>query len=64
MEHIKLIATVINLIKTLLMALVRFPFITIFVVFRIHWQALKLWLKGAPFFTHPNKLKREHISEG
>lgn len=23
----------------------------------IYWQALRLWWKGAPFFTHPNKLE-------
>ena len=51
-------------LKNLAMHLLRFPFITFFIVFRIHWQALKLWLKGAPFITHPNKLKKEHISEG
>ena len=35
----------------------RYPFITIMVVFRIHWQALKLWIKGAQFFIHPKKIK-------
>jgi len=33
----------------------KFPFITMIVVFRIHWQAFKLWLKKAPFFIHPDK---------
>ena len=41
-----------NLIKFML----RFPFITLMVVFRIHWQALKLWIKKAPFFAHPKKI--------
>lgn len=41
-----------NLIKCML----RFPFITLIVVFRIYWQALKLWIKKAPFFTHPKKI--------
>ena len=35
----------------------KFPLITFAVVFRIHWQAFKLWLKRAPFFIHPNKAK-------
>lgn len=30
-------------------AMARMPFLTVGVVFRIHWQALCLWLKGVPF---------------
>ena len=30
-------------------ALLRMPLLTGGVIFRIHWQALKLWLKGVPF---------------
>tara|TARA_A100001011_G_scaffold173680_1_gene182383 strand:- start:40 stop:819 length:780 start_codon:yes stop_codon:yes gene_type:complete len=41
---------------TLLRSILRFPFITLTVVFRIHWQALKLWIKKAPFFIHPKKI--------
>jgi DUF1365 family protein len=26
---------------------------TLMVMTRIHWQALKLWLKRVPFFTKP-----------
>lgn len=33
----------------LLGAVVRMPFLTAGVIFRIHWQALKLWAKGVPF---------------
>lgn len=29
------------------------PFMTAVVMARIHWQALRLWLKGAPFFRKP-----------
>lgn len=32
--------------RTLLPALIRQPFLTLGVVLRIHWQALRLWLKG------------------
>lgn len=30
-------------------AFLRMPFLTAGVLFRIHWQALKLWAKGVPF---------------
>lgn len=33
----------------LLAAFARMPLLTAGVMFRIHWQALKLWLKGVPF---------------
>ena len=34
-------------------ALACHPFMTGKVMFAIHWQALKLWLKGAPVHDHP-----------
>jgi DUF1365 family protein len=36
-----------------LRAALRYPFMTLLIVLRIHWQALKLWCKGAPFFRQP-----------
>ena len=39
--------------RSLAWALLRWPFMTLKVVGAIHWQALKLWLKGVPVFTHP-----------
>jgi DUF1365 family protein len=27
------------------------------VIGAIHWQALKLWIKGVPFLAHPKKRK-------
>ena len=39
-------------------ALLRWPFMTLTVVGGIHWQALKLWLKGVPVFTHPRYRER------
>ena len=37
----------------LLKAFFSYPLITLGVVIRIHWQALRLWLKRVPFFTKP-----------
>lgn len=34
-------------------ALLRWPFMTLHVVAGIHWQALRLWLKKVPVYTHP-----------
>jgi uncharacterized protein len=34
-------------------ALVRYPWLTAQVAVGIYWQALRLWLKGAPFHAHP-----------
>lgn len=38
-------------------ALARYPLMTVQVVARIHRQALRLWRRGAPFYTHPKKRK-------
>jgi hypothetical protein len=41
--------------RALLGALLRMPLLTAGIVFRIHWQALKLWVKGVPFVgAHPS----------
>ncbi len=34
-------------------ALLAFPFMTFKVIFLIHWQALRLWMKRVPFYSHP-----------
>jgi uncharacterized protein len=33
----------------------KFPALTLKVVFGIYWQAFRLWLKRIPFHTHPDK---------
>lgn len=35
--------------------LLRFPLMTMKIMFAIHWQALRLWIKGSPFIEHPGK---------
>jgi DUF1365 family protein len=39
--------------RVLLKAFVSYPWLTVGIVYRIHWQALKLWLKRVPFFKKP-----------
>lgn len=38
-------------------ALVQHPFMTASVITAIYWQALRLWLKRAPFYSHPAKVR-------
>jgi DUF1365 family protein len=38
----------------ILQALLRFPLMTFAIIARIHWQALKLWIKRVPFFHKPS----------
>ncbi len=40
--------------KTLNITLLKYPFMTIKVVFAIYWQALQLWLKRVPLNAHPS----------
>ena len=44
-------------------ALLRHPLMTLGVIARIHWQALRLWLKQAPFFRQP-AAPREFVTPG
>ena len=40
--------------KSLIQSLINYPFMTLKVVSAIHWQATKLWFKGAKFYNNPN----------
>lgn len=40
-------------------AALRYPCMSLRVISAIHWQALRLWLKGMPVFTHPAKAGAE-----
>ena len=37
--------------------LLQYPLMTATVIGAIHWQALRLWIKGVPFHSHPKKRK-------
>jgi hypothetical protein len=40
-------------------ALALYPAMTLQVILAIHWQALRLWLKGTPVHDHPSKASRQ-----
>jgi uncharacterized protein len=42
----------------------RYPFMTGKVIGAIYWQALKLWLKRAPYFSHPENLVKQEERNG
>jgi predicted NAD/FAD-binding protein len=44
---------------TLFSALIRQPLLTLGVMARIHWQALRLWLKGVAFHSNPSSSAEE-----
>lgn len=41
--------------SSLTRVLTTYPLMTVRVIALIYWQALRLWLKGTPFFVHPAK---------
>ena len=45
--------------RTIAHALLRFPLMTFMVIARIHWQALRLWLKRVPFYRKPSLPQQE-----
>jgi len=32
-----------------------YPFMPLIIIFAIYWHALRLWIKGIPFYSHPDK---------
>ena len=42
--------------------LIRFPAMAVKISTGIYWHALKLWLKGVPFYPHPKNAKKEKSS--
>lgn len=44
--------------RNLARTLARFPWMTLRAIVAIHWQALRLWLKGTPIYDHPGKPSR------
>lgn len=43
--------------KSLAKVLTHYPLMTMKITLAIYWQALKLWIKGCPLYTHPGKTK-------
>jgi DUF1365 family protein len=43
--------------KSLAKVLTHYPLMTMKITVAIYWQALKLWVKGCPLYTHPGKTK-------
>lgn len=41
----------------------RYPFMTAQVIFNIHWQALRLWLKGVPIINHPSSESKKETPD-
>nr|WP_274380585.1 DUF1365 family protein [Oleomonas cavernae] len=44
-------------------AILGHPLMTLKVFAAIHWQALRLWLKGAPYHPKPEAPTPEHVHE-
>jgi DUF1365 family protein len=38
--------------------LLAYPWMTLKVILGIYWQALRLWLKRIPFYSHPDQASR------
>lgn len=49
--------------RALIQALIKLPLMTLKVITMIHWQALKLWFRGAPFYRKANPSFQESTDE-
>jgi DUF1365 family protein len=49
--------------RTLALMLLKYPLITVKVIVGLYWQAFKLRVKGATFYTHPQKQKTEDTGD-
>jgi DUF1365 family protein len=43
--------------------LISYPLMTVKVMVAIHWQALRLWLRGVPFLVHPDKQPKAEVRQ-
>ncbi len=43
--------------------LISYPLMTLRIIVAIHWQALRLWLKGVPFLVHPKKQAKTEVRQ-
>jgi len=50
--------------RSMTAVLLQYPLLTVRVIAAIHWQALRLWLKRVPFFSHPAKLAARRQENG
>jgi DUF1365 family protein len=50
--------------KSLHQTLIQYPFMTAKVIARIHWQALKLYVKGAKFYSDPGVRQKQKTESG
>lgn len=48
--------------KNLFFAICRYPFMTAQVMLAIYWQALRLWWKKVPFYSHPKHSSRRTLT--
>jgi DUF1365 family protein len=48
--------------RVLLKHLIVTPVMAVKVMTGIYWHALKLWIKGAPFYSHPSDKQRHENS--
>ncbi len=43
-------------------SLAAYPLMTVKIIWAIHWQALRLWLKKCPIYDHPDKHRQETVA--